>query len=73
MDDKEIARKFASNGGKKRSLRLSKEQKVASARNAAILRWYPSVQVYEVIKNNPLQKAKYLAEMKKLRQKNKLP
>lgn len=64
---------FGSLGGKARSKKLSKIEKVDSARNAAILRWYPSVELYQEIKGKPLVKAKYLKEMRTLRQKNKLP
>lgn len=68
MKDNEIAKHFGSMGGKARSKRLSKEEKVSSARRAAILRWYPSVSTYEVMRGNPAAKKKYLRDMREQRE-----
>lgn len=72
MDDKEIAKRFGAMGGKARGKKLTAEQKRESGRKAAILKWYPSEEVFKRLQTDPRAKAAYLKEMRKLR-KNKKP
>lgn len=67
MDKSKIAKIFGSMGGKARAKAMPPADRKESARKAAILRWYPSVEVYAKLSSNRFAKERYLYEMREQR------